>query len=154
MTEIKADVVDVYVLARESSDWRVLALRRAADTRCPGAWESVHGHITDGEKPEAAALREVREETGFEVERLYNVTVQAFYLHPTQTVQLAIAFAAVVSRAEAAKLGIEHDESEWLSLEDAARRFAWPREREAVAHISLILAEGDAGSMEDVLRVF
>ena len=153
MTQIKVGVVDVYVLAREADEWRVLALQRSDDTRCPGAWESVHGHILDGEKPEDAALRELREETGLEAERLYNVTVSAFYLHREQTVQLAVAFAAIVPSGAQVTRGAEHVKSEWLSLSDAASRFAWPREREALAHIALLLSNGDAGPTEDVLRV-
>lgn len=153
MTQIKAGVVDVCVLARDGSEWRVLALQRADDTRCPGSWESIHGHILDGEKPEDAALRELKEETGLDAERLYNVTVNAFYLHREQTVQLAIAFAAVVAGGSTVSLGLEHTKSEWLSLADAAQRFVWPREREALAHIGVLLAHGDAGSMEDVLRI-
>ncbi len=153
MTQIKAGVVDVYVLAREGSEWRVLALQRAEDTRCPGSWESIHGHIADGEKPEDAALRELREETGLEAERLYNLTVNAFYLHREQTVQLSIAFAAVVSSDSAITLGLEHQKFEWLTLADAAHRFVWPREREALTHISVLLPDGDAGPTEDVLRI-
>ena len=42
--------------------WRVLGLQRAPDTRCPAAWESIHGHIEPGENPPEAAVRELREE--------------------------------------------------------------------------------------------
>ena len=153
MTQIKAGVVDVYVLAREGYELRVLTLQRGEDTRCPGSWESVHGHIADGEKPEDAALRELREETGLEAERLYNVTVGAFYLHREETVQLTIAFAAIVASGAQITLGAEHVRSEWLSLSEASRRFAWPREREALAHIAVLLPDGDAGPTEDVLRI-
>ncbi|MGI8619877.1 MAG: ATPase, T2SS/T4P/T4SS family [Gemmatimonadaceae bacterium] len=153
MTQIKVGVVDVYVIAREGSEWRVLALQRADDTRCPGSWESVHGHVADGEKPEDAALRELREEAGLDAERLYNLTVNAFYLHREQTVQLAIAFAAVVSSAAAVTPGPEHVKFEWLTMADASHRFSWPREREALAHIGVLLPDGDAGPTEDVLRI-
>jgi type II secretory ATPase GspE/PulE/Tfp pilus assembly ATPase PilB-like protein/8-oxo-dGTP pyrophosphatase MutT (NUDIX family) len=153
MTQIKAGVVDVYALSREGDDWRVLTLQRAGDTRCPGSWESIHGHVADGEQPEDAAVREVREETGLDVERLYNVTVTAFYLHREQTVQLAVAFAAVVPAAAPIALGLEHVRFEWLTLSDAAARLTWPREREALSHIAVLLRGGDAGPAEDVLRV-
>jgi putative intracellular protease/amidase len=42
---------------------------------------------------------------------------------------------------------------EWLRAADAARRFAWPRERRAVDDILSIVGGGDAGLLEDVLRV-
>ena len=154
MTEIRAGVVDVYVVRPLAPAWRVLALRRSLETRCPTAWETVHGRIEAGERPEEAAVREVREETGLAVARLYNVTVQPFYLHGFGTVQLAVVFAAFVVEPADVTLGAEHQASEWLSVEDARRRFVWPREREALDHIVQLLGGGDAGPVEDVLRVY
>ncbi len=154
MTELKIGVVDVYVIAgSDSSTWRVLLLRRSADTRCPGAWESVHGHIEGAERPENAALREVLEETGLTVARLYNVTVQPFYLHSIGTVQMSVVFAAFVDDV-AMTLSAEHSEFAWLSVSEAMQRFAWPREAAALRDIVKLVGAGDAGAVEDVLRVF
>ena len=38
-----------------AGEYDVLCLKRAANTRCPGTWETVHGHIAEGEKPVDAA---------------------------------------------------------------------------------------------------
>jgi hypothetical protein len=38
-------------------------------------------------------------------------------------------------------------------MADAAARFTWPREREALEHIRILLGTGDGGPAEDVLRV-
>ncbi|MEO8194308.1 MAG: ATPase, T2SS/T4P/T4SS family [Gemmatimonadales bacterium] len=154
MTSITAGVVDVYVIRPLSDGWKVLAVQRANDTRCPGAWEAIHGRLESGERPEDGARREVREETGLEISRLYNVTVQPFYLHKLGTVQLAIVFAAFVEEPGEIELGPEHQSHEWLSPHDASARFIWPREREALSQILHLLAGGDAGPVEDVLRVF
>lgn len=43
---------------------RLLVARRSGDQHLAGAWEFPGGKIDDGEEPEAAALRELREETG------------------------------------------------------------------------------------------
>jgi len=51
------------------------------------------------------------------------------------------------------KLSTEHDRAEWLNARDAAERFAWPRERRAMDDILSIVGGGDAGLLEDVLRV-
>jgi 8-oxo-dGTP pyrophosphatase MutT (NUDIX family) len=153
VSRLSIGTIDVYVIRPLSEGWRVLVLQRALDTRCPTAWETVHGHIEEGEEPEDAALREVREETGLETGRLYNVTVQPFYLHRSHTVQLAVVFAAFVDEPAAFTLGSEHQRAEWLSVDEALDRFQWPREREALREIAHLLRTGDAGPVEDVLRV-
>jgi 8-oxo-dGTP pyrophosphatase MutT (NUDIX family) len=153
MAEARVATVDAYVLRRAAGAWETLALRRAGGTRCTGAWEAVHGHIEGAERPEDAAIREITEETSLTVERLYNVAVQPFYLHTTGIVTLAVAFAAVVAPQAAAVLGPEHDLAEWLSLDAARARMSWPRSRTALADIAVLLAGGDGGPVEDVLRV-
>ena len=154
VTGIKAGVVDVYVIRPLREGWKVLAVKRAIDTRCPNAWETIHGRLEAGERPEDGAVREVAEETGLAIARLYNVTVQPFYLHMFETVQLAVVFAAFVNEPATVRLGEEHQSHEWLSLDEAASRLVWPREVEALGHIRKLLATGDAGPVEDVLRVF
>ena len=153
MTELRVGVVDVFVVRPLPDGWRVLALRRGPHTRCPGAWETVHGSIEPDERPEQAAVREVREETGLAVERLYNVTVHPFYLHMLGTVQLAVVFTAFVAEPAAVTLGEEHEAHEWLSVEAALDRFVWPRERSTLRDAYALLRGGDAGPVEDVLRV-
>jgi type II secretory ATPase GspE/PulE/Tfp pilus assembly ATPase PilB-like protein/8-oxo-dGTP pyrophosphatase MutT (NUDIX family) len=153
VTEIAAGTVDAYVIRPLRAGWRVLVLQRSADTRCPGAWETVHGRLKAGERPEDGVLREIREETGLEVERLYVVTVQPYYLKATATVQLAVVFAALVAEPADVSLGDEHERFEWLDVDAAHARFVWPRERVALAEIVTLLREGNAGPVEDVLRV-
>ncbi|MDB4882575.1 MAG: type secretion system protein [Gemmatimonadetes bacterium] len=153
MASVNVGTVDVYLVALIADGWRVLALQRSEETRCPGAWESVHGRIEPGEEPEDAAVREVAEETGLPVDRLYNVTVQPFYLHKSHTVELAVVFAAFVDQGKPITLGPEHQRYEWLSADDALARYFWPREREALQHILHLYRTGDGGAAEDVLRV-
>ena len=90
MTSVRVSLVDVYVLRRDESGLRCLVLHRAPGGRCPGSWETVHGSIEAGEKPEAAAIRELREEAGLAVSRLYSISVQPFYLHKLGMVTAAV----------------------------------------------------------------
>ncbi len=156
-TRIDVRVVDVVVLAPApagSADrWQVLAMRRAAGTRCTGAWEIVHGRIEAGERPKDAARREVWEETGLTPARLYSITVNPFYLHPYDSVQLAVVFAAVVDGDTPIVAGVEHDAWEWLTPAEAMDRLAWPREHQALQYALHLLRHGDAGPVEDVLLV-
>ena len=153
MPQLSIGTVDVYVIRPLKPEWRVLVLQRGRSTRCPTSWETVHGRIEPGEEPEQAAVREVREETGLTADRLYNVTVQPFYLHASHTVQMAVVFAAFVAEPANIVLGDEHQAHAWLTVAEALQRFAWPRERAALREITEILAAGNAGDVEDVLRV-
>ena len=154
MATTNVGTVDVYLISPRTDGWRILTLQRSGTTRCPMAWETVHGRIEPSEEPEQAALREVREETGLEVNRLYNVCVQPFYLHRTHTVELAVVFAAFIEPMAEIRLSEEHSRSEWLVPERALERFVWPRERMALRDILILLQGGDAGPVEDVLRVY
>jgi type II secretory ATPase GspE/PulE/Tfp pilus assembly ATPase PilB-like protein/8-oxo-dGTP pyrophosphatase MutT (NUDIX family) len=153
MATVNVGTIDVFLVDRKTDGWKVLTLQRSLTTRCPGAWETVHGRIEAGEEPEDAAIREVREETGLAIQRLYNVTVQPFYLHKLHVVELAVVFAAFVDSEAIITLGDEHTRYEWLDATSAAERFFWPRERAALMEILHLFRSGDGAEAEDVLRV-
>jgi len=144
--------VDVYPVRATAGGLEVLALRRGPDGRCPGSWEAVHGHLDDGEDPLAGARRELAEETGLAGERWYNLSrVESFFVPRLGEVVLVPAFAVFVSGA--ARLSPEHDACEWLSIAAARARYSWPRTRRALADVETLLGPGDAGPLEDVLRL-
>ena len=146
--------VDTYALRGVGPNLEILTLRRSTNGRCPGSWETVHGTIEAGETPVQASLRELREETGLVPEKFYNLSrTEAFYQHRTNELALIPVFAAFVARDASVTLSPEHDRAEWMRARDAAGRFAWPRERRAVEDILSIVGGGDAGLLEDVLRV-
>jgi type II secretory ATPase GspE/PulE/Tfp pilus assembly ATPase PilB-like protein/8-oxo-dGTP pyrophosphatase MutT (NUDIX family) len=153
MTEIRAGTIDVYVIRPLPDGWKVLVMQRSLETRCPTAWETVHGRLEEGERPEDGATRELEEETGLRPSDLWVITVQPYYLRASSVVQLAVVFAAFVEEPASVTLGPEHSAYEWLPVEEAARRFAWPREREALREIQFLLRSGSAGAVDDVLRV-
>jgi dihydroneopterin triphosphate diphosphatase len=154
VTSVRVSLLDVYVLRGSEASLQCLLLRRAAEGRCPGSWETVHGHSEAGEKPADAAARELKEETGLMPIRLYNLSrVESFYQHRTDEVALVPVFAAFVSTEAQVQLGAEHDRFEWLAARDAESRFAWPRERRALEDIVTVLRLGHAGTVDDVLRV-
>jgi len=151
-TIVRAGVVDVFVVRGGARGWRHLVLRRARGTRCPGTWEAVHGRVEPGETPPDAARREVREETGLAIERLYALTVNPFFMKSTGSVELAVAFVAVVANGDVT-LSAEHDAHVWLTRAAARRRYHWPRERESLDHIAQLFKGGTAGNAEDALLI-
>ena len=153
MTSIEVGTVDVFVVRPLPDGWRVLALQRGRETRCPTAWEPVHGHIEPGETPEEAAIRELREEAGLAPDRLYVVRVSPFYVRRTRTLQLAVVFAAFVDGDAGVTIADEHQRFEWLTVDDALARFAFPGERASLREVVELLSTGDAGPVDDVMRV-
>jgi dATP pyrophosphohydrolase len=154
VTTIGVTLVDLYVLRGAGEGLECLVLRRAAGGRCPGSWETVHGHIEPGETPAEAAVRELAEETGAAPIRLYNLSrMEAFYQHARDEVALIPVFVAFLASDAAVRLSHEHDRFEWLPATAARGRFAWPREARALADAVTLVGRGDAGAVEDVLRV-
>jgi 8-oxo-dGTP pyrophosphatase MutT (NUDIX family) len=152
---ISVDVgtVETYVVHPHPDGWRVLMLQRAAGTIRPGSWEVVTGSIDDGERPEDAALREMREETGLGADRLYCVAVQPFYLPRRSSIQLSVVFAAFVDDPGPVAISGEHQRFEWLDVAAAAERCTWPRSRRTIGDIVQLLSPANIARVDDVLRV-
>ncbi|MEE8478150.1 MAG: NUDIX domain-containing protein [Gemmatimonadales bacterium] len=155
MTAVRVSLVDVYVLRPSGpASVEVLTLRRSAAGRCPGAWETVHGHIDGQEGPVRAAVRELSEETGLEPLRLYNLSrVETFYRHLTDEVALIPVFGAIVDEVATVVLSDEHDAHEWITPNEAASRYSWPRERRAILDVLDLIGTGSAGAVDDVLAI-
>lgn len=146
-------LVDVLVLRQGAGGFECLVLCRSGIGRSPGSWEMVHGKSDPGESPKDAALRELREETGFTPLRLYNLSrVESFYLHKTDTVTLVGMFAAFVDQSPV-QLSEEHTDFIWLSVDEARQKFSWPREVRCLDDAMRLIGSGDAGALEDVLRI-
>ena len=75
---MRARKLVVAALVREQG--RVLMSRRRADQAMPNLWEFPGGKVEPGEHPEAALVREVREELGCDVEvgRIHEVVFHAY----------------------------------------------------------------------------
>jgi dATP pyrophosphohydrolase len=151
---LRVGYIDLLVLRGAGEQLEVLCLRRGPGGRSPGSWEAVHGHIDPGEKPVAAVLRELQEETGLKPERLYSLSrAEAFYRHSENEVVLIPVFAAFVARNAKVKLSAEHDEHDWLRSQAARVRMSWPRIRREIGYAIRLVGLGDAGVLEDVLRI-
>ncbi|MGH7582096.1 MAG: NUDIX domain-containing protein [Gemmatimonadales bacterium] len=147
-------LVDVYVLRGSGADFEVLMLRRAPGGKRAGTRECVHGKIEPGESAAQAAFRELREETGCEAATLYNLSrVEHFYVQASDEVVLIPVFAAFLADGAQITLSDEHSEFRWLRPDDARPLWTWPRAERSIDDAVRLLGGGDAGLVENVLRI-
>ena len=104
----------VFIIERAG---HVLLLRRSpAKDHAPGEWETGSGGILSGETPQAAVLREAREETGLDVEIVDAIDAFHFYRGADRRETIGITFHCRAASGEV-KLSEEHDEARWVPLE-------------------------------------
>jgi 8-oxo-dGTP diphosphatase len=92
-------------------------------------WTLPKGKLDEGETPLEAALREVREETGYAVNALRFVGACGYIVGETPKVVLYWLMAATGKR-EPVMDPSEIALVEWLAADDALKRLSYPLERE------------------------
>lgn len=95
-------------------------------------WGFPKGHIEEGESERAAALREIREETGLEVELLTGfrqVDDYWFQRQNQRVLKQAIFFLARAPHRDS-KISWEHNEMVWLPFDEALERLKFKNLRD------------------------
>ena len=109
-------VVVAYIIVRDGS---VLVLRRSPlKDHAPGEWETGSGRVEYGEAPEDAVRREVREETGLQVEIVAPVDTFHFYGGVDREETVGLTFWCRHVGGEAV-LSDEHDRAQWVAFDRA-----------------------------------
>lgn len=130
------------VLDRRDDDASVALIGRI-DRRGRLLWSLPKGHLEEGESPEAAAVREVAEETGITGEVVAPLGSIDFWfvadghrVHKTVHHYLLVRVAGELSDED-----IEVAEVAWVPLAEATERLAYADERALVEKVPALLAD-------------
>lgn len=143
--------IEAYVFRRKGRAVEVLALKRSPDRRTlPGVWQPVTGGVRRGESIFAAALREVREETGLIPRRWWLLESPLLYFDRSSGAPRALPrFAAEIEAAAEILRSKEHDAHRFTTPSRAGRLFLWESQREALRALREVWKGGPlAASLE------
>lgn len=137
------------VVVRDGDVLTIVPTRRAADgARVLGLPKGI---IDDGETPLEAAVREVREEGGVEVEHLAQLgEVRYWYVRAGERIAKSVAFHLFRYRSgDTSDHDHEVEEARWMPLSEALAALTYAGEREMVQRAAVVLSGRRSAGAED-----
>lgn len=108
-----------------------------------GRWGLPKGHVNRGETAEAAAMREVAEETGLEGAIVQHLaTIEYWFRAGSSRVHKYVdLFLLRYERGEVRPQEAEVDDARWFPLEEALQRVSFDRERDVLTQVRDLLRD-------------
>lgn len=153
MPKIACNIIEVCVFSFENKEPLYLMLRRSlTEPLYPNTWQIVTGSIETGETAQHAALRELKEETGYSPKKLWIVPlVNTFFSVRHDTVNHTVIFAAQIDSAVPVQLSDEHYQFGWYTVEQAKEKCVWPGQKKALAIVHDYIVGGkEAAALSEI----
>ncbi len=134
MPNIVCNIVEVCIFSFDNKEPLYLMLRRSKSEKMyPDMWQIVTGSIERGETALQGALRELKEETGYDPQKLWIVPhINSFYSVKNDTLNHTIIFAAQVTPKTNPILSDEHYQFGWYPIEIAKSMCVWTGQIQAL----------------------
>lgn len=143
MTEILVRVIDAYIFRQINDGLKFLLMKRAKTKIYEHLWQGVAGKIEAGETAPEAAIRELKEETGFDPMRMFVADhVSKFYEAYSDRINLVPVFGIEVER-EDVTISEEHCHYKWVNFETARDTLVWKGQKEGITAVFDMLNSKD-----------
>ncbi|MDA0987165.1 MAG: NUDIX domain-containing protein [Bacteroidetes bacterium] len=153
MPQFNCAIVEVCVCAKIDDEFKFLILKRSQTVKLyPGQWQIITGHLLNDEKLQHAALRELKEETGFTPIKFWILPhTNTFIDAANDVVNVTAIFAAEVELIEKIKLSNEHEKYLWVNIEEANKYLVWPGQVKAIEVLkNYILSEKETNKLSQI----
>lgn len=119
-----------------TEDGKILTIRRSATAgRRALTWDLSGGNLEFGEELEDSILREIKEETGIEVEKLSILGTSVGFDSP-DAFRVTIGYTAKAKTTNVV-LSYEHDDSKWVTLEEFGRLDIYEPHRKLIEQLKI-----------------
>lgn len=141
--KVVSTLVEAHVFRKVENNIEFLLIKRADDDELfPGLWQMVTGSINEDEKAYETAIREIKEETGLTILKLWVApNVNSFYNQTKDVMSMIPVFAALVDVNSKIVLSNEHSDYKWVDINEAKKMLAWNGQRKSVDTIHQYFTE-------------
>ena len=143
MNQIKVRVVDCYVYRRTDDGILFLLMKRNLNKIYEHLWQGVAGKIEEGETSSAAAIRELKEETGLSPVNMFVADhVSKFYEVHGDRINLVPVFGIEVD-SEIINLSEEHISYKWVDINEALNTLVWNGQKKGIQTVHDMVINND-----------
>jgi dATP pyrophosphohydrolase len=144
MADVTVRVVDCYVYRQTDDGLKFLLMKRNLNKIYEHLWQGVAGKIEDGETAPEAAIRELKEETGFDPVKVFVADhVSRFYEVHGDRINLVPVFGIEVNSDEVI-LSEEHIDFKWVTIEEALNTLVWNGQKKGIQTVhDMVISDDD-----------
>jgi len=134
-------MIDCHIVHKEGNDLKYLLLKRSPNKIYPNIWQCVTGKIEDGEKAYQTAIREVKEETNLNPDRLWVIEhVNLFFESNKNRMNFIPVFGMEVNNMNI-DLSNEHIDYMWCDFKLAIEKLLWNQQKIGLITFNNMLQE-------------